>query len=276
MMFVDTHAHLTAKEFDADRDDVVRRALDAGVERVVIPAVDLEDSRRAIELSSKYGSIHACVGVHPHEAAKAEPRAMEEIEELGVLPAVVAIGEIGLDYHYDFSPRDVQRGVFRDQVMLAQRLDRPIVVHTRESISETVGIIEECIAANPKWRKRVSGQPRARGVFHCFSGDLEMARRVIGLGFYVSFPGIVTFKNALVAHTVAASVSIDDILLETDSPYMTPVPHRGRRNEPAYIPLIAARIADLHHLTVDDIARQTTYNAYDLFGIGEPEPPDAA
>ena len=275
-MLIDTHAHITAKDFDADRDAVIRRALDAGVACIVNPGTGLEDSKKAIDLAEKHNGVYACVGFHPHDARKADEKSLAEIEELSKHPKVVAIGEIGLDFHYDFSPQDVQRDVFRDQVKLAQRRNLPIVIHTRESIEETVRIVETCIGEQPVWRMLAMKRPGPRGVFHCFSGDLSMATRVINLGFYISLPGMVTFKNAHVARQVAAGVSMDDLLLETDSPYLAPVPLRGKRNEPANIPLIAAKIAELQHLTLEDVARETTYNAYDLFGIGEPEPLDAA
>jgi len=275
-MLIDTHAHITSKEFDIDRDEVIRRALDAGVSCIVNPATDLEDSLKAVELAAKHEGVYACVGFHPHDAIKANDKSLEEIEELSKNEKVVAIGEIGLDFHYDFSPRDIQQNVFRAQVEIARRRNLPIVIHTRESITETVGIVEEQIEKSPGWRTLGMNRPAPRGVFHCFTGDLAMANKVINLGFYISFPGMVTFKNAVIAQQVAGAVSIDHLLLETDSPYLAPVPLRGKRNEPANIPLIAAKIAELQHMSVEDIARETTYNAYDLFGIGEQEPRDAA
>jgi len=270
-IFVDTHAHLTASNFDSDRDEVIARALDNGVGYIVNPATNLDDSRQAIELAEKHPCVYACVGFHPHDAQKADDRSMAEIEELSKSPKVVAIGEIGLDFHYDFSPRSRQREVFVAQIEIAQRRDLPIVIHTRESINETIAIVEEFAHKFPHWRARGSGRTAVRGVFHCFSGDREKAAKVIGLGFYVSFPGIVTFKNAKGTHEVVANGSLDDFLLETDSPYLSPVPLRGQRNEPANIPLIAKKIAELQHEAIENVARITTANAYNLFGIGEPE-----
>lgn len=277
IMFIDSHAHVTSPQFDHDRDEVIRRALDAGVEYIVNPGSDLEDSRKAVELSDTYTNVYACVGFHPHDAKKADEKSLQEIEELSKHPKVVAIGEIGLDFHYDFSPRNVQEQVFRAQIEIAQRRDLPIVIHTRESNNETVKIVEEAVASRPDWRRKFispfSRFPAPKGVFHCFSGDPQMAWRAINMGFNISLPGIVTFKNAGLASVVASEVSAEHFLLETDSPYLAPVPHRGKRNEPAHIPLIAAKIAELQRLSVEDVARATNYGVYKLFGIGQPEQP---
>lgn len=276
-MFVDSHAHLTSKEFDADREDVIRRATDAGVHCIINPGTDLEDSRRAVELADRHPNIYACVGFHPHDAKKADDRSLREIETLSEHPKVVAIGEIGLDFHYDFSPRDVQAAVFKAQIEIAQRRDLPIVIHTRESSEETTAIVQQAVVAAPQWRSAsllpYSRFPAPKGVFHCFSGDRAMAWNVIKMGFYISMPGIVTFKNAGLATEVAAGVSAEHVLLETDSPYLAPVPHRSKRNEPAFIPLIAEKIASLQHLSSEDIARTSTYGVFRLFGVGEPGGP---
>ena len=276
-MFIDSHAHLTSKEFDPDREEVIRRAGDAGVMVIVNPGTDIEDSRRAVELADTHPGVYACVGFHPHEAKKANDGALLEIEELSRHPKVVAIGEIGLDFHYDFSPRDVQERIFRLQLELALRRSLPVVIHTRESHAETLRILEGFVSAHPEWRNglapRGSRYPAPRGVFHCFPGDIPLAWHVIRLGFFVSFPGIVTFKSGGLAAAVAAGISAEHLLLETDSPYLAPVPHRGKRNEPANIPLIASKIAELQHLSVEDIARTTKYSAFQLFGIGEAPKP---
>lgn len=274
---IDTHAHLTSVQYDTDRDDVIRRAVDAGVKYIVNPATDLDDSKRAIELAERHTNIYACVGFHPHEAKKADDRSLAEIEELSNHPKVVAIGEIGLDFHYDFSPPDVQEEVFAAQIRIAQRRNLPIVIHTRESTERTVRIVEEAIASGQAWRRNTvtshSRYPAPRGVFHCFSGDVATAWKVIHLGFYISFPGVVTFKNSGHAAEVASKVSLEHFLLETDSPYLAPVPHRGKRNEPQNILIIAGRIAQLQHLGVEDVVRSTSYAAHRLFGIGEASPP---
>jgi TatD DNase family protein len=277
-MLVDSHAHLTSPRFDEDRDDVIRRALDAGVRLIVNPATDLADSRRAVALADRHDGIYACVGIHPHEAAAATEESFREIEELSAHPKVVAIGEIGLDFHYQFAPHDVQERVFRNQIGIAARRDLPVVIHTRESLEPTVRIVREAIAGADGWRRKGatprSRYPAPRGVFHCFSGDAAAAQDVIRMGFAVSLPGIVTFKNAGLAVQVASAVSLEHFLLETDSPYMTPVPHRGERNEPMHLPLIAAKLAELQHVSADDVARATSYAAFRLFGIGEAPPPE--
>jgi TatD DNase family protein len=276
-MFIDTHAHLTSHEFDPDRDEVIARAADAGVTSIVNPATGLEDSRRAVELAHREERVYACVGVHPHEAAGAGEDVLRGVEELCAQEKVVAVGEIGLDFHYDFAPRDVQERVFRAQLGIAARNNLPVVIHTREATEETLRIVREALQNFPAWRSHPatpsSRFPAPRGVFHCFPGDAAQAWELINLGFAVSLPGIVTFKNSGNAAAVAREVSAEHLLLETDSPYLAPVPHRGTRNEPSRLPLIAARIAELQHLSVADIARATSYGAYRMFGIGSPGPP---
>ena len=278
-MFVDSHAHLTSKEFDADRDDVIRRAAEAGVSFIVSPGTDLEDSRRAVEIAEKYEGVFACVGFHPHEAGKADERSLRAMEELSLHPKVVGIGEIGLDYHDPAGvPRRVQQDALRAQLDIARRRDLPVVIHARDANGDTMDIIEQAIRENPSWRSRTvipgSRSSVPKGVFHCFSGDEALAWRVINLGFAISLPGVVTFKNAGLAAEVASSISAEHLLLETDSPYLAPVPFRGKRNEPMHIPLIAEKIASLQNLAVDDIARATSYGAYRIFGIGAPGKPE--
>ena len=275
--FVDSHAHLTSGEFDADRDEVIRRALDAGVTAIVNPATNLDDSRKAVELADAYPEVYACVGFHPHDARLADESSLREIEELSRHPKVVAIGEIGLDFHYDTSPRDAQERVFQAQLEIARRRDLPVVIHTRDSFEQTLAIVAAALRAAPAWRsRRMTPDGRSavpKGVFHCFPGDVPDAWRVIDAGFCVSLPGVVTFKNPGFAARVAGSVSCEHLLLETDSPYLAPVPRRGTRNEPANIPLIAQAIASLQHLSSEDVGRTTNYTALRLFGIGTmPQP----
>ena len=278
-MFVDSHAHLTSKEFDADRDDVLRRAAEAGVSFIVSPGTDLEDSRRAVEIAEKHEGVFACVGFHPHEAGKADERSLRAMEELSLHPKVVGIGEIGLDYHDPAGvPRRVQQDALRAQLDIARRRDLPVVIHARDANGDTMDIIEQAIRENPSWRSRTvipgSRSSVPKGVFHCFSGDEALAWRVINLGFAISLPGVVTFKNAGLAAEVASGISAEHLLLETDSPYLAPVPFRGKRNEPMHIPLIAEKIASLQNLAVDDIARATSYGAFRMFGIGAPGKPE--
>jgi TatD DNase family protein len=272
-MFIDSHAHITSEQFDGDRDDVIRRALDAGVHAIINPATNLEDSQRAIALAERHQHVYACVGFHPHDANKADDTSLAVIEELSKHPKVVAIGEIGLDFYYDFSPRDVQARIFKAQIEIAQRRNLPIVIHTRDSLEKTVAMVHDAVRAFPRWRTNANSShsryPAPKGVFHCFSGDPTLAWKIINMGFYVSLPGIVTFKKAERAVEVASKVPIEHFLLETDSPYLAPAPHRGKRNEPANIPLIAEKLASLQQLSIEDIARTTNYSAYRLFGIGQ-------
>ncbi len=280
-MYIDTHAHLYMKEFQADLDEVIGRAVDAGVDHIVCPGTDLETSRESVAIADKYPMVYACVGIHPHDAAKADEAAFAEIEKLSRHSKVVAIGEIGLDYHYDFSPRDVQRQVFSAQIDIARARDLPVVIHSREAESDTLAIIEQKLHSDGSWRSRLRGEhdryPSPKGVFHCFPGDAQMAWKVIQWGFFISMPGPVTYgskpgKVNLMAE-VAKVVSAEHIMTETDSPYLAPVPHRGKRNEPAYVPLVAKRIAELQGLSVEDIARAGSFAAHKLFGIGKyPEP----
>lgn len=270
-MFVDSHAHLFKKDYASDLDDVISRARDAGVDWIVNPGTDLETSREAIELAERYDIIYACVGYHPHEAAKCGGRALEEIEAMSHHDKVVAIGEIGLDYHYDFSPRDRQREVFALQIDIARRRNLPIVIHTREAEDDSLKIVEQKLDGENSWRiTRDGGAEAPRGVFHCFPGDEAMARKVNAWGFYISIPGPVTFdskpqKPNLMAE-VAAKIPLDQMLLETDSPYLTPVPFRGKRNEPSRLPLIARRIAELKGVPVEEVGRVTSESVRKLFG----------
>ncbi len=263
-MFIDSHCHITSSQFDDDRDEVLKRAYDAGVGVIINPSTDVADSVKAIALADRNPHVFVCVGFHPHEAAQANDQLLKRIEELSRHEKVVGIGEIGLDYHYDFAPRDVQIAVFKAQIDIAQRRDLPVVIHTRESIEDTMMVVEEAITGFPEWR---NSEEQRRGVYHCFSGGVEFAWRAINTGFDVSFPGMVTFKTAAVAHDVASRVPLRNLLLETDSPYLAPVPFRGKRNEPLHIPVIAKRIAELQHVSVDEVENITTQNARRLFGL---------
>ena len=266
-MFIDSHAHLFFKDFQNDLNEVIKRARDAGIEYIVNPGTDLETSKESIELAEKYDMIYACVGFHPHDATKADDRSLEEIEKISRHPKVVAIGEIGLDYHYNFSSPEKQREVFAWQIEMAQRRNLPIVIHSREAESDTLRIVEEKLHSNSNWR--VTG---AKGVFHCFPGDVAMARKVIGWGFYISIPGPVTFPvkpnkpNSMA--DVVTKIPIEHILLETDSPYLTPVPHRGKRNEPSNIPLIAQKISELQGISIEAVSAASSKAACKLFSIG--------
>jgi len=275
-MVIDSHAHLFSQDFDADREDVINRAGQAGVEAIVVPGTTVETSGQALALAQRFASVYACVGIHPHDASTATADALVRIEELSGADRVVAIGEIGLDYHYDLSPRETQREAFRRQIEIAVRRDLPIVVHTRESVGEAAAMVEEAIRCNPSWKAGGtsvhSRVPALRGVFHCFPGGPEEVWRLLDLGFLVSYPGIVTFKNSPVVETIK-KIGFDHILLETDSPYLAPVPLRGKRNEPANVVLVAQKIAEILGSNVEDVMRATRTNTKKLFGIKPFDPP---
>ncbi|RMH06850.1 MAG: TatD family deoxyribonuclease [Nitrospirae bacterium] len=258
-MLTDSHVHLDDPRYDSDRYEVLARAADAGVTNLITIGCDLETSRAAVALAERHSHVYATVGVHPHEVKRIEASWYNEIEALAKHPKVVAYGEIGLDYHYDHSPRDIQRCRFREQLELAHTLGLPIVIHTREAQSDTLAILQETRAA------------KLGGVFHCFAGDAEFAQQALALGFSLSFSGIITFRNAEALRTLVRTVPSDRLLIETDAPYLAPVPFRGKRNEPAYVRLVAEKIAELYgdhqKFTVEEIACLTTSNAKRLFRI---------
>ena len=255
-MYSDSHAHLTLEHFDPDRDDVIARARQAGVVRLVTVSSFIGDAEACATLAARHDFIHFTAGVHPHEAKSFTPEVAEGIRRAAGRPKAAAIGEIGLDYHYDFSPREAQRRAFRDQIVLARNLKLPIVIHTREAWDDTLLILDD-------ERAREVG-----GVFHCFSGGKEEAKRCLDLGFYLSFAGPVTFKNASEVGEAAAYAPLDRILCETDSPYLTPHPFRGKRNEPARVILVAARVAALKGMAPEAVGEATTRNLEAVFRLG--------
>ena len=255
-MYIDTHTHLFFKNFDEDRDEVIQNALDAGVKYMLVPGTDIETSKQAIELAEKYEFVYAAVGVHPHDTKDWDNALINELRELAKHEKVVAIGEIGLDYFYDFSPKDKQHQAFDKQIQLALELNLPIIIHNRDSNDDIMDFA----------RKYADTSLKAQ--YHCFAGTVDNARELVEMGHYISFTGNITFKKADSVREVLSNVSVENILLETDSPFLTPVPHRGKRNEPKHIPLIAEVVAETHHLRVEDVARTTSWNAYKLFGIG--------
>jgi len=256
-MFIDSHAHIDGAEFDGDRDEVIERARAAGVS--VILNVGTGDPHsgvleRAVELGRSHENIYTAIGTHPHDARLYDDAAEERIKKLITSEGVIAWGEIGLDFHYDNSPRDVQVAVFKRQLHAARECDLPVVIHTREAESETIEILKSDYA-----------EAKRRGVFHCFSGSMDLAQRAIELGFMISFSGIVTFKKADELRSVASEVPLDRLLIETDCPYLTPIPYRGKRNEPAYVVEVARCLADLHGVDVEEMARITTENFQRFF-----------
>jgi TatD DNase family protein len=250
---VDSHCHLDDSKFDADREQVIERALAAGVTRMMAigtgdgPA----DLRTAIRQADHYPFIFATIGVHPHDASKATEETFVEMRELAAHSKVLAVGEIGLDYHYDFSPRDVQRTVFQRQLEIAGESGKPIVIHTREAWADTVSILRE------HWR--------GAGIMHCFTGDEAQAREALGLGFHLSFGGVLTFPKAESVRAAARITPDERLLVETDCPYLAPVPHRGKRNEPAFVVETARRLAEVRGTNAEAIAGLTTANFDRLF-----------
>ena len=256
---IDSHCHIAGPEFTADLDAVIARAREAGVDRalVILAADDAPELAQAAAVAAKWPDARFSIGVHPHAAGRfaGDPggAAAAVAAEMEASPQVRALGEIGLDYHYDFSPRDVQQEVFRQQIRLAKDRRLPIVIHTREAEDDTFRILGEEHAGE------------GGGVFHCFTGDWSMAQRALDEGFHISLAGIVTFPKALELKEVARRVPLDRLLIETDSPFLAPVPHRGGRNEPAHVARVAAVVAELRGTTVDEIARTTTDNFNRLF-----------
>jgi TatD DNase family protein len=256
---IDSHCHLADETFAADLDEVVRRARDAGVERalVILEAGNEAEAAQARRVEALWPGVRTAIGVHPHQAHAfaADPQRVAEVvrAQLAATPSARAVGEIGLDYHYDFSPRDVQHAVFRTQVRLARELDLPVVIHTREADEDTVAILRD------------EGGGALRGVLHCFTGTDALADAGLGLGFYISLAGIVTFPRAQALRDTARRVPPDRLLTETDSPFLAPVPYRGRRNEPAYVARVVAALGDVHGMTADAMSARTAANFHSLF-----------
>jgi TatD DNase family protein len=259
-MLVDSHAHLEMKEFDRDRDRVIVRALEAGVKQIITVATTLPDIHKALNISRRHDCVYVAMGIHPHEVKGIRPGDYEEIRRLAKEKKVVALGEIGLDFYRNRSPREVQLKRFREQLRLAQEVGLPVIIHDRDAHEETMRVLEE--EKDGPWR----------GVFHCFSGDVTLAQDVIRRGFYISIPGTVTFRKSAEQQEVVQKIPMERLLLETDCPYLTPEPHRGERNEPAFVRHTAEKVASLRGLSFDDVARITSVNARHLFGIGEEIP----
>ncbi len=254
-MYFDSHAHIDGERFDEDRDLVINRAAANGISFIMNPGADLESSMRAVELAQKYDMIYAAVGVHPHEASTMDAHLLAMIEMLSKKPKVKAIGEIGLDFHYDFSPRDVQRHWFREQLRLAKRLNLPVIIHDREANQETFDTLKEEKAFET-------------GVLmHCYSGSAELAKSYVKQGAYISIAGPVTFKNSKKLAEVVKTVPMDRLMIETDAPYLTPEPFRGKRNESLYVTYVAQKMADIKAVAVEEVAKATLENAKTFFRI---------
>lgn len=252
---IDTHAHLDGEDFRADLEATMERARAAGLSHIVTVGADRPSSREALNLARQHEELFCAVGVHPHDALQVDDACIEEIRALAADPKVVAIGEIGLDFYRDRSPRDIQETVFRRFIRLARELDLPIIVHDRDAHDRVMTILREEKAHE------------VGGVLHCFSGDLALANECIAMGFLISIPGTVTYPSNEQLREVVRGVKIEHLLVETDCPYLSPVPHRGKRNEPAHVRLTAAKVAELKGLTLEDVGRITSLNARRLFGI---------
>lgn len=251
---IDSHAHLDEERFDEDRDELIKSLKENAISYVINPSSDMETSRRVVELSNKYDNIFAAVGIHPHDAEGFKEEDLDELRELSNNEKVVAIGEIGLDYYYDNSPRDIQKEVFKKQLELSHELDLPVIIHTRDAMGDTYDILKEF-------------EGRVRGVMHCYTGSIEMAEKFMKLGFYISIAGPVTFKNAVNVREMAKQIPLERLLIETDSPYLAPVPNRGKRNDPTNVRYVADMLANLKEIQIDKIIEHSRENTVKLFSL---------
>lgn len=253
-IWTDTHCHLNHPDFASDVAQVWNRAREAGVRYAIVVGYDLVSSESAVQVAAQFEGCWASVGIHPHDALQYNENALSRLQQLTLQPRVVALGEIGLDYYRNLSPADVQQRAFEEQLQLAVQLRLPVVIHCRDAYDHLLEI--------------VSRYP-LRGVLHCFSGDLHHAQRAVEIGWYLGIGGVVTFKNAHTLREVVQQTPMENLLLETDAPYLAPMPYRGKRNEPAYIPLIAQMVASLKNLPIEELATVTTQNAHRLFSLEE-------
>ena len=256
-MLIDSHAHIQGKEYAGETEAVIARAREVGVATIIAVggAGDMSSNNQAVALAAQFENVYATVGMHPHDAKDVGAAELRSLRELASQPKVVAVGETGLDYYYNHSPHEMQRRVFAQFIHMARDTKLPIVVHERDAAKEAEDLL------------RCEGAGELRGVIHCFTGNYEAARAYLDLGFYLSFTGIITFKNAEPLREVVRKVPLERIFVETDSPYLTPVPHRGKRNEPAYVRFVAETIAQLKGIELDEVARLTTAGVKSLFRI---------
>ncbi|KWU68288.1 TatD family hydrolase [Priestia sp. YIM B13446] len=256
-MLFDTHVHLNAEQYEDDLQEVINRALEKGVQNMVVVGFDEPTIKKAIQIAETYDFIYASVGWHPVDAIDMTDEHLAWIEELAQHPKVVALGEMGLDYHWDKSPKEVQKDVFRRQIRLARKVNLPIIIHNRDATEDVVTILKE------------EHVEEVGGIMHCFTGSIEVAKQCMDMNMYISFGGPVTFKNAKKPKEVATELPLDKLLIETDCPYLTPHPFRGKRNEPGYVSYVAEQIAELKGITYEELADITTANAKKLFGIND-------
>jgi TatD DNase family protein len=262
-VLVDTHCHLDFNRFDQDRDEIVDRARQAGIKRILNPGITLESSEQAIRLAEKYPEVYAAVGVHPNDGSSWNGKSKSRLRELGSHKKVVAIGEIGLDFYRDRTPQDLQKRIFIEQLELAAELDLPVVIHTRDSIKDVLTILDEWSKSLTASQSRLNEHP---GVLHSFSGDHNQANQARGLSFFVGITGPVTFSKASDLQNLVIRLPLRDILIETDAPFLTPHPYRGKRNEPARVKLVAEKIAELKQQAYNTVTEVTSKNAAQLFG----------
>lgn len=252
---IDSHCHLDMDAYQADQDNVIQSASNHGIKRIITVGIDYPSSLEAVALSRRYPNVYATIGFHPHDAQRATSKALQQMADLASHQEVVGYGEIGLDYVKDYAPHDVQRTVFSQQLHLAKELDLPIVIHDREAHADVCDLI------------RTAGPFPKGGVMHCFSGDRQLAEKMIDMGFYISIPGVATFTNAHILHEVIRTTDLRHLLLETDGPFLAPVPFRGKRNEPKLMLYTAQKIAELKQISIDEVARITTANTVQLFHL---------
>lgn len=254
---IDTHCHLDMEAYQADLDEVIQSATQYGIKRIITIGIDYHSSRQAVTIAEQYANIFAVIGFHPHDALKATVDALNDLTKLAHHGSIVGFGEIGLDYAKNYAPRDIQIKAFSKQLHLAKELDLPVVIHDREAHEDTRDLI------------RSAGHLSRGGVMHCFSGDSRLAQEMIDLGLYISIPGIATFTNAHLLHEVIRFIDLRYLLLETDGPFLAPVPYRGKRNEPKLLLYTAQMVADLKQISIEEVARATTANAVRLFHLPE-------
>lgn len=251
---IDTHCHLYIRANPSQQDELIKEAVDNGVDTIICIGIDVPTSRQSVALADKYDAVFATVGIHPHDASKFNDKSLDEFRKLAENKKVAAIGETGLDYYRNLSPKDIQKRAFEAQVELAVELKKPVVIHTRESLEDAMETVK-------RYQSRLVG-----GVFHCFPGNAEDAERVFGLGFAVSFGGVITFKNSQMSR-VAAAVPIENIILETDAPYLTPEPFRGKPNRPAYVELVYEKLAELREAPFNEVEKMIDRNGRKLFHL---------
>jgi len=254
MPFIDSHAHLVLDNFKEDVDKVIQQAFSNDITHIVQSCDNLEEIEKNLVLTKKHQNLYSSVGIHPHEAKSWDSVTKDTLIKYTKEEKVIAIGEAGLDFYYNYSPKEIQLSVFKEQIQIAKEISLPLIIHTRDAFKETIEILKK-------------ERPDCGGVLHCYTGNLEVAKEAINLGFYISWSGILTFKNALDLKTVAKEISLKNTLIETDCPFLAPIPHRGKRNEPMFVRLVAEELARIHNVSVDEIGEITSANAKRLFGI---------